>query len=124
MDSFGNTDLTLERERSLPPIYKHVAKTYAWMFLGLAITFAVGQLLNVTGMVYAIFLFRALPIVLLVGELALVWFLTSRLGTQSVAATRALFVVYSALSGVTFSAVLAIYGVGQALVFCGLAAVF
>ncbi len=116
--------LALERERSRPPIYKHVAKTYAWMFLGLAITFLVGLLLASTGLIYVLFLMPLLPIILLVAELALVLVLSSRLGKLSVGAARGIFVGYSALSGVTFSAVLLMYGVGQVFFFFGITALF
>ena len=116
--------LVLERERATPPIYKHVAKTYAWMFLGLAITFLVGLLLATTGMIYVLLLMPLLPIILLVAELALVLVLSARLGKLSIGAARGIFIGYSALSGVTFSAVLLAYGVGQVFFFFGVTALF
>ena len=85
--------LVLERERAKPPIYKHVAKTYAWMFLGLAITFLVGLLLATTGMIYVLLLMPLLPIILLVAEIAVVLLFSARLHKQSVGVSRVLFLV-------------------------------
>ena len=121
----NGSELSTTQERSLPPIYKHVAKTYAWMFLGLAITFLVGWLFSVTGAIYLLlYAFRFLPILLLVAELAMVVLLSSRLGKLSVTAARGLFLGYSALSGVTFSSILLLYGVGQSLMLFGVAGLF
>ena len=35
----GNADMSYVETNTKSPLYKHVAKTYAWMFLGLLLTF-------------------------------------------------------------------------------------
>lgn len=121
----GNADLSaLEAERSRSPLYKHVAKTYLWMFLGLAVTFTVGISLYMTNLVYAIYAIPMMSIILLVAQPGLVLCLSSRITKISVGACRAIFIGYSALTGITIGAVLAIYQAGIALLAFGVAALF
>ena len=61
---FPNDELTLEAERGRNPLYKHVAKTYLWMFFGLAITFAVGMTLYASNMVFFFYAVTMLSLVL------------------------------------------------------------
>ena len=42
----GNPDLSYE-DRAKYPLYRHVAKTYGWMFLGLLLTFTTASLLYI-----------------------------------------------------------------------------
>ena len=96
----------LELEKNRSPLYKHVAKTYAWMFLGLALTFTTAYALIATGLVW------------------LVGFLTSRIAQYSVGKVKAIFIGYSLLSAVTFSAVLLMYQAQSVILAFGVAAVF
>ena len=66
----------------------YIARTYGWMALGLLVTFAGGRL--------------AL-IFITIAELGVVVFLSARIHKMSVGAARALFLVYAALTGLTFS---------------------
>ena len=51
----GNADLSAwEAERRRNPLYKHVAKTYLWMCLGLAITFFIGFGLTASKLIFLI----------------------------------------------------------------------
>ena len=90
---FPNDELTLEAERGRNPLYKHVAKTYLWMFFGLAITFAVGMTLYASNLVFFFYAVPMLSLVLLVAQLGLVIFLSARLTKISVNACRAVFVI-------------------------------
>ena len=121
---FPNDELTLEAERGRNPLYKHVAKTYLWMFFGLAITFAVGMTLYASNLVFFFYAVPMLSLVLLVAQLGLVIFLSARLTKISVNACRAVFVIYSALTGITIGAVLAAYGAGVAMLAFGVSAFF
>lgn len=121
---FPNDELTLEAERGRNPLYKHVAKTYLWMFFGLAITFAVGMTLYASNLVFFFYSVPMLSLVLLVAQLGLVIFLSARLTKISVNACRAVFVMYSALTGITIGAVLAAYGAGVAMLAFGVSAFF
>ena len=121
---FPNDELTLEAERGRNPLYKHVAKTYLWMFFGLAITFAVGMTLYASNLVFFFYAVPMLSLVLLVAQLGLVIFLSARLTKISVNACRAVFVIYSALTGITIGAVLAAYEAGVAMLAFGVSAFF
>lgn len=121
----GNADLSaMEAERYQSPLYKHVAKTYLWMFIGLAITFVIGMGLYMSGLVFVFFSVPMMSILLLIAQIALVVWLSARITKLSVNACRAIFLGYSALTGVTVGAVLAIYGAGIALFAFGVASLF
>lgn len=121
----GNADLSsLEAQRAQSPLYKHVAKTYLWMFIGLAITFTVGLVLYSSGLVYMFYAIPMMSIILLVAQIVLVVCLSSRITKLSVNACRAIFIGYSALTGITIGAVLAIYGASIALLSFAVAALF
>lgn len=114
----------LEMERGGNPLYKHVAKTYLWMFLGLAITFSVGVALAATGLIFLVYAVPMMSIVLLVAQVVLVICLSARITKISVNACRAIFIGYSALTGVTVAAVLVLYGADIALLAFGVGALF
>ncbi len=119
------TDLsTVEGEQYRSPLYKHIAKTYLWMFLGLATTFAVGLSLYISGLIFFFFAVPMLSIILLVAQLVLVVYLSARITKLSVNGCRAIFIGYSALTGITIGAVLTVYGAGIALFAFAVAAVF
>lgn len=115
---------TLEAERTQSPLYKHVAKTYLWMFLGLTVTFATGAFLYLTGLIAVFFATWWLPFAMLIAQLALVVGLSSRLAKISVGACRAIFLGYSLLTGITIGSVLLIYDAGAAMLAFGVAALF
>lgn len=121
---FSNNELSLEAERGQNPLYKHVAKTYLWMFFGLAITFAIGLSLYASNLVFFFYAIPMLSIVLLIAQLGLVIFLSARITKISVNACRAVFVAYSALTGITIGAVLAVYGASIAMLAFGVSAFF
>lgn len=121
----GNADLSaLEAERSQSPLYKHVAKTYLWMLIGLAITFFIGMALNATNLIYAVYAMPMLFIALLVAQIILVVCLSSRITKMSVNACKGIFIGYSALTGITVGGVLAIYGAPVALLAFAVGALF
>lgn len=92
---------------------RYTVKTFWWMFLGLAITFGVALFGYLTSTIYYVFLIPYAHIVLLVAELAVVFFLSARLERLSVPAARALFFLYAALNGVVFSAYFLIFDVAS-----------
>ena len=96
----GNADMSYVETNTKSPLYKHVAKTYAWMFLGLLLTFLTCVALYATKLVIALFITWWLPFALLVAKLALVVFLTARLHKMSVGAARGIFLGFSVLTGV------------------------
>ena len=66
----GNADMSYVETNTKSPLYKHVAKTYAWMFLGLLLTFLTCVALYATKLVIALFITWWLPFALLVAKLA------------------------------------------------------
>lgn len=90
-------------------VMRHV---YLWMCLGLFITGAVSMALVYTPLINLLAQMLQVPFLfmgLLIGEIALVWWLAARIGTLSVGASRAAFIFYALLNGVTMSVIFLVY---------------
>ncbi len=88
-------------------ITSFLQRVYGWMFIGLALTAVVAMgVASSPSMVGNIVANRGLFYLLLFGELGLVWYLSSRVSTLSAQAAGGLFMLYSALNGVTLSVIL------------------
>ena len=88
------------RQRSI------LRNVYLWMTLGLAITGVVAMYVaGNTQLIRAIVGNRGLFFGLVIGELALVWFLSARISTMSPTAATLSFAGYSVLNGVTLSVI-------------------
>jgi len=97
-------DSVLARERS---ILKNV---YMWMTLGLALTGVVALgVASSPGIIRALVMNRILFFGIMFAEIGLVWFLSARLHTMSVAAATLGFAAYAALNGVTMSLIFLVY---------------
>lgn len=83
----------------------YIARTYGWMALGLLVTFAVALGAYISGAVVNIFMTggRFALILITIAELGVVVFLSARIHKMSVGMARTLFLVYAALTGLTFS---------------------
>ncbi|WP_122789418.1 Bax inhibitor-1/YccA family protein [Intestinibacillus sp. Marseille-P6563] len=81
---------------------RYTAKTFGWMFLGLAVTFGVMMATYYSG---AVFFMMSTPVlfILAAAELGTVIVLSARVGKMSVGASRALFFFYAILNGLVFS---------------------
>ncbi len=87
-----------------------LSKVYGWMFLGLLITS--GTALAVASSPFLIETFvlnRILFFILLFGQLGVVFYLAARVEKMAPATAAALFMVYSAMVGVTTSVILLVY---------------
>lgn len=87
-----------------------LSKVYGWMFLGLLIT--AGTALVVASspfLIETLILNRLLFWVLVLGQLGLVFFLAARVEKMAPATAAGLFMLYSAMVGVTSSVILLIY---------------
>ena len=113
-NSFSNYDLggsaqsTYYREGAAAPavsLNTYIARTFLWMFAGLLVTFVVSLGLVLSGGVYALLsgVGTVAIIVALIAQLILVGILSARVRSLSVGAARALFLVYAALNGLSFS---------------------
>ena len=97
-------------EMSAERITAFLRKVYGWMFAGLAVTAAVAS--TVAGspaLIQHIFSNQFLYFGLILAELGLVFYLSARVQTIAPNAAMTLFIVYSALNGVTLSFILLLY---------------
>lgn len=86
----------------------YMARTYRWMACGLAVTFGVALL---TAMTPLFFLVNSLYLLLTIGELGLVFFLSARIQQMSVGAARGVL-AYSVLNGMVLSYYFMLFSVG------------
>lgn len=105
----ANTNLTVyantqKRENTL------LRNVYGFMTLGLVLTAVVAWLSSTSPAVYRIFLINPFgSIILLIAQFALVFFLSARLEKLSTAAAVLCFAGYSALTGLSLSAIFIAY---------------
>ena len=103
---------------------RFAASTFLWMFLGLALTFAVALYGYASGRVLQVFSIPFGHILLLIAELVVVFFLSARIRKISVPTARILFFVYSALNGVVFSTYFLLFEVSSIILVFGAAALY
>lgn len=101
----SNIDQIISQQTELPISVK-MTKVYNWMIGGLGLTSLVAYFMNSSGLVYEIgglyWFFGLLT-------LGLVWYMSARVETMSYQALLSTFLAYSALNGVTFSMLLAVF---------------
>lgn len=102
-------ELHIPNTKQIPPLYKFTAKAYLWMFIGLVCTAVTAFYMVASGLVTAIVFNSAVPMILIGAKIALVVFLSARLHKLSVGASKAIFIAYSFLTGITFSTIGYIY---------------
>jgi len=89
---------------------KFMSGVYQWMVVALAISGAVAWLVSGNAAIQRIIFSNTLVFfALIIGELALVWWLSASIGKISVQAASIAFVAYSALNGLILSSVFLIY---------------
>ena len=93
-------------------LQRHVVRTFGWMFVGLLVTAATAFAVSTTSFMYYIFSFRFAPIILLVAQSGVVVSLVGRISKISPTSAKLLFMLYSILTGVTFSVLGLAYGLG------------
>lgn len=98
---------------------RYTAKTFWWMFIGLAITFMLAAFLERSGYVWYLFAMPFVPIILLVSELAVVLILSARIHRLSIPMARGMFFLYSALTGVTFAVYFVVYELSSLILVFG-----
>lgn len=85
-------------------------KVYGWMLGGLLLTALVSYVvLNSLTLLEIIFSNRIIFYGLMFGELALVWYLSARIESLKPRTAMALFVLYSALNGITLTSLALVY---------------
>jgi FtsH-binding integral membrane protein len=101
---------------------EHMGRVYGWMFLGLVMTAAVAYYVFISNIAAAIFSNPMIWIVLMLAEIGLVVFLSSRILKMSFVAATASFMLYSALNGLTLSMIFIAYQLGSIAVVFGITA--
>jgi FtsH-binding integral membrane protein len=87
-----------------------LSKVYGWMFVGLLVTAGTAfAVVSSPAMIEFIFLNRMVLWGLIIAQLALVFYLSARVEKVAPATAAALFILYSALVGITSSVILLIY---------------
>lgn len=104
-------EMTAEREKSLsinmPGLMRDI---YAWMAIALVVTGFSAWFVSESPTISGLFLgSRMGTITLIIATFALVWRLSSAMGRMSLKSAAAMFLVYSVLNGITFSAIFLTY---------------
>lgn len=103
-NDFYASELRQEQFGQVETVGRYTAKTFLWMFFGLAVTFAVAIMGYATDLVYLMLVsVPGIHVGLLVAELVVVLVLSARVHKISVTAARGLFIAYAVLNGVVFS---------------------
>ena len=88
---------------------KIMSKVFLWMFIGLAVTFVTGRLIaNNPEAIEEIFT-GSKVIILAIIELVLVIWLSARIQKMSATSAKILFIIYSFVTGLTFSSIFIVY---------------
>lgn len=104
---------------------KLIAKSFLWMFVGLLITFATGIVVASNERMLISVFGGWTYYILIIAELAIVFYLSARVLKMSKTAARIWFMIYSFVSGLTFSSVFVAYEVTSVIyVFAIAAALF
>ena len=91
-------------------VNEFIRSVYNWMAIGLALTgFTAYYVSNTPALVQAIFGNQLLFFGLIIGELAMVFYISARIQKIQASTATALFVVYSILNGATLSFVFLVY---------------
>ena len=99
----ARTPATVADER----ITSFLKAVYGWMFVGLLVTAGVALFVaSQPALVQTIATMRFLFLVLVIAQLGLVYWISARAGSLSPSMSAALFLVYSATNGITFSLIL------------------
>lgn len=97
-------------------------KVFIWMFIGLLVTFGVGAFVTSNeNMVYNIYE-NGLYIWLVIAQLVVVIWLSARLHKMKEMTATILFLLYSFLTGLTFSAVFVCFDLGSIMMIFGVTA--
>lgn len=84
-------------------------KVFLWMMVGLLVTFATGYIVAVSPNMIAKIFSTSLYIILPIIEIVLVIVLSSRITKMDPTKARILFILYSFITGLTFSSIFIIY---------------
>jgi len=102
--------LPMERTQAQQNINEFIRSVYNWMAIGLSLTgFVAYYVSNSEPLLQLIFGNRLIFFGLIAAELILVFSLVARAGKMRASSATAMFILYSALNGITLSAIFLIY---------------
>ena len=90
-------------------------KIFMWMFIGLLITFGTGYFVATSEEMLTAVFSSGIYFILIIAELATVIFLSARIQKMSVTTARLSFILYSFLTGLTFSSIFVVYKLSSIL---------
>lgn len=102
---------------------KIYSKVFLWMFIGLLLTFVTGIYVSTNENILRFIFGGSGYIFIIIAELATVIFLTARIRKMSATAARISFLLYSFLTGLTFSSIFIIYELSSILIIFLVAAI-
>lgn len=102
---------------------KLMSKTFMWMFVGLFITFVTGYLVSTNETMIINIFKNSTYIILCIVELVLVIALSAKIKTMGKNTARIFFILYSFVTGLTFSSIFVVYELTSILFVFLLAAV-
>lgn len=88
---------------------KNYSKIFMWMCIGLLVTFATGFFVSTNENMLVSIFSSGMYFILIIAELATVIFLTARLHKMSETTAKISFILYSFLTGLTFSSIFVVY---------------
>lgn len=88
---------------------KNYSKIFMWMCIGLLVTFATGFFVSTNENMLVSIFSSGVYFILIIAELATVIFLTARLHKMSETTAKISFILYSFLTGLTFSSIFVVY---------------
>ena len=86
-----------------------LTKVYGWMTLGLLVTAVTAIFFMTSGLIEVVFQSRITVLAVIFGQLGLVMYISARIAKMQPATAVLLFLLYSALTGMTFSIILSLY---------------
>lgn len=94
-------------------IRTYVQRVYAWMVGGLLLTAGTAWMISTSPLLLVAIFDTPLKWVVLFGPVAMVWFLAARVDRMQPSTAAGLFIAYSILNGLSFSAILLVYPLGS-----------
>lgn len=100
---------------------KIYSKMFGWMFLGLMVTFLTGYVIS-TNLNMLLFVLKIPFIIYAIIEIGLVIYLTARIHKMSGTTAKICFIIYSFVTGLTFSTIFLIYDLSSIIYVFGITA--
>ena len=86
-----------------------LSKVFANIFIGLLVTFCVGFLTSISSLAQ-VFIYNPISmLILIIAEIAIAIILPTRITKMNSSTAKILYIVYAALTGLTFSSIFIVY---------------